>query len=240
MIKMQMRLQRILAEAGVASRRSSEALIRDGRVAINGQVATLGAKADPEVDQVTLDGQPLAQKPKAVWMLHKPPGVVTTKHDPQGRRTVMDLLSTDWQHLYPVGRLDYDTSGLLLLTNEGDLAHQLAHPRHAVWKVYRATVNGPVDPAALDQLRQGIRLEEGMTAPAKVTVLKDGPVTELEIAIRQGWNRQIRRMTDAVGHPVLSLQRVAFGPLELGDLPPGSSRPLDEDEVSRLRQEVVR
>lgn len=235
---MQKRLQRILAEAGIASRRSSEELIRQGRVAINGQVATLGTKADPEVDEVTLDGQPLLTKPKTVLALHKPRGVVTTRQDPQGRKTVMDLLPPELHYLYPVGRLDYDTSGLLLMTNDGDLAHALAHPRHAVWKVYLATLEGKITDEALDQLRQGVQLEEGTTAPAKVTLLQRGPRSHIEIAIRQGWNRQIRRMAGVVGYPVAALHRIAIGGLKLGDLPAGSHRPLHEREIAALRREV--
>ncbi len=234
------RLQRYLARAGVASRRAAEKLILSGRVAVNGRiVTTLGTKVAAG-DLVTLDGRPAAPPAEPAYlMLHKPSGYVTTMHDPRGRPRVIDLLPPGGPRVFPVGRLDLETTGLLLLTNDGDLAQGLLHPSRGVWKTYQARVAGHPEEAALERLRRSVLLEDGPTAPAVVQILgrEDGYAT-LEIKLHEGRKRQVRRMMAAIGHPVVSLARVGFGPLELGALPSGAWRPLAEDEVDALRQAV--
>jgi 23S rRNA pseudouridine2605 synthase len=230
------RLQKILAQAGVASRRKAEELILAGKVAVNGTVVReLGTKANPMKDKITLDGRPIAVQATVNLVLYKPTSYVTTVHDPEGRRTVMELLSDVQQRVYPVGRLDYDTSGLLLMSNDGELTHRLLHPRHHVEKVYRATVLGMVEKQAVEQLTRGLRLEDGVTAPAEVQVLRKHPLESVvEITIREGRNRQVRRMFEAVGNPVKRLKRIQFGPLLLGHLKPGEWRWLTPDEWAAL------
>lgn len=237
------RLQKVLAHAGVASRRRAEDLIRAGRVTVNGAVVTeLGTRVDPSRDEVRVDGRPLRGAESRVYvLLHKPAGVVSTARDPQGRRTVLDLLPDLGVRLYPVGRLDYDSSGLILLTNDGALALRLTHPRYGAEKVYRVQVEGHPSPAALDRLRRGMRLSDGMTAPARVReVARDAAGSTLEVVLREGRNRQVRRMFAAVGHPVRALVRVGEAGLTLGDLPPGAWRRLTEEEVARLRGSYLR
>ena len=234
-----MRLQRFLARAGVASRRGSEKLMSAGRVTVNGVVATeMGQKVDPLSDEVRLDGEIVAPGDGPAYLaLHKPPGYMTTMSDPEGRRTVADLFPRDAPPgLFPVGRLDFDTEGLLLLTTDGDLAHRLMHPRHHVEKTYLAWVDGTPDARDLEALAGGIVLEDGPTSEAAAKVLRqeaDGCVVEL--VIHEGRKRQVRRMLSAVGHPVKRLVRVAFGPVELGGLEPGETRPLTGHEVEGLR-----
>jgi 23S rRNA pseudouridine2605 synthase len=240
---MLLRLQKILSAAGVASRRTAEVLITQGRVSVNGQVVReLGSRADPARDDVRVDGRrvKVARSVRYV-LLHKPEGYVTTRSDQYGRRTVMDLLGRDAAGLYPVGHLDYDSAGLLLLTNDGDLAARLTHPRHEVSKTYHAVVSGTPGEAALRRLSAGIRLQEGLTAPAEVRVLKAYAARGrdqalVEIVLREGRHRQVRRMCEAVGHPVLELRRVAMGPISDARLKPGAWRDLTEREVSRLRE----
>jgi 23S rRNA pseudouridine2605 synthase len=232
-----MRLAKHLAHAGVASRRAAEELIHAGRVQVEDQVVTDPAHDVGAHSRIRVDGRPLVgPEPRVVHALHKPPGVLSTARDPHGRPTVLDLLPpgpTPSLRLYPVGRLDKDTSGLILLTNDGPLANRLTHPRHEVPKTYRARVaRGPVGESALQALRQGVLLDDGPTAPARVRQPRPGT---LELTIHEGRNRQVRRMCQAVGHPVLALQRVAFGPLRLGDLAPGDHRRLSEAEIARLR-----
>ena len=233
------RLQRYLARAGVASRRAAEELIRAGLVAVNGRpVTTLGTKVDPLRDEVTLEGRKIVPPAGFVYLaLHKPLGYVTTMHDPQGRPTVADLLPSKFPRLFPVGRLDLDTTGLLLFTNDGDLAHALLHPSRGVWKTYRARVKGVPPPAVLARLQRGILLEDGLTAPAKVKIVgrHDGDAI-LEISLHEGRKRQVRRMLAAVGYPVVALSRIAFGPLRLGKLPPGAWRLLRPEEIAALRR----
>jgi 23S rRNA pseudouridine2605 synthase len=224
------RLNRYLASTGVGSRRAVEELIRAGRVTVNGDVAGLTTRVEPG-DEVRLDGRPLEAQAVRVLLLHKPAGVITTARDPQGRPTVLDLVGGD-QRLFPVGRLDRDTAGLLVITNDGDLAQRLAHPSHGVPKTYLAHVRGDPGPEAVDALRSGVELDDGPTAPAAVE--RAGPGL-LRITIHEGRNRQVRRMCAAVGHPVLELQRTRYGPLELGDLRPGRWRELAGDELERLR-----
>ncbi len=233
-----MRLAKFLAHAGASSRRGAEALIAAGRVTVGGRVVDDPALDVGESSAVALDGRPVkGAERRVVYALHKPLGVVSTARDTHGRRTVLDLVPAAGLRLYPVGRLDIDSTGLLLLTNDGELANRLTHPRFEVPKTYRAELGGaPVADRTLRRLREGIRLEDGMTAPARVRRL--GP-KELELTIHEGRNRQVRRMCEAVGHPVVSLQRTAFGPLALDGLAPGRSRLLGEAELERLRASVL-
>lgn len=228
------RLNRLLAQAGVASRRGADVLIAEGRVTVDGVVATPGTQVAPGQD-VRVDGAPVTGEELAYLMLNKPAGVVTTVRDPQGRPTVIDLLDVA-QRVVPVGRLDAETTGLLLLTNDGALAHRLAHPRHGVPKTYRALVRGLPGPAAVRRLSVGVELDDGRTRPAEVRVIgtRSGGA-ELELTIKEGRNRQIRRMCAAVGHPVLALERTAYGPLRLGRLQLGAARALKPHEIAALR-----
>ena len=229
-----MRLAKHLAHAGVASRRAAEQLIFHGHVTVGGKVVT-----DPATDvdgskPITVDGRPVGgtEQERAVYILNKPPGIVSTSHDTHGRKTVVDLVHAD-RRLYPVGRLDADSTGLILLTDDGELAHRLTHPSFEVPKTYRAVVrNPPVREPALRKLREGIELDDGRTSPAKVRRISS---SELEITVHEGRKRQIRRMCEAIDHRVESLERVAFGPLRLGSLPVGGHRRLTPAEVERLR-----
>jgi 23S rRNA pseudouridine2605 synthase len=226
------RLAKYLAHAGVASRRAAERLIADGRVTVDGATVTDPARDVDARHDVRFDGNAVVAEPRAVYALNKPAGVVSTAQDPQGRRTVVQLVPSA-QRLYPVGRLDADTTGLILLTNDGELAHRLTHPSFEVPRTYRALVrHPPVKEPALRALREGIELEDGLTAPAKVRRLA---ADRLELTIHEGRKRQVRRMCEAVGHPVRALERVAFGPLRLGALEPGEHRRLTPAEVERLR-----
>lgn len=233
------RLQKILANAGVDSRRKCEELIKSGKVTVNGKVVTeLGAKADPAVDAIAVGGKPIAAEAKLYLMFNKPKGVITSLSDPQGRSVVADYMKEIKERLYPVGRLDYDSEGLLLLTNDGDLAHKLTHPSRHVPKTYHATVERVPHGNALDKLRAGIRLEDGMTAPAEVEyhdIDPAGKFATIVITIHEGRNRQVRRMFDAIHHPVTRLKRVSFGGLFLGGLQRGKHRKLKEDEIAALR-----
>lgn len=233
-----MRVQRFLARAGVASRRGSEDLMTAGRVAVNGVVVReMGAKVDPAIDTVTVDGAEvwLGDSP-AYFALNKPAGYVTTMSDPQGRPTVAELMPEGAPAgLFPVGRLDRDVTGLLLLTSDGDLGHRLLHPRHHVWKTYRAVVDGEPSAEDIAALTRGVELEDGMTAPARVTLVwSEGSRAEVELVVREGRKRQVKRMLSAVGHPVRTLRRIAFGPVQLGDLAEGASRALSESEIAGL------
>ncbi len=229
-----MRLARYLAHAGVASRRSAEAVIAAGRVRVGGELVTDPARDVGEADAVTVDGRPLqGPEPRVHYALHKPVGVVSTARDTHGRRTVLELLPARGLRLYPIGRLDADSSGLILVSNDGELANRLTHPRFEVPKTYRAKLGGgPVDAAALERLRSGVELEDGPTAPARVRRVGR---REIELTIHEGRNRQVRRMCDAIGHPVLELVRTGFGPLRLGSLAPGDHRRLSGAEVEVLR-----
>jgi 23S rRNA pseudouridine2605 synthase len=227
-----MRLAKYLATAGVASRRACEHIVRASRVAVDGAPITDPAHDVPSEARVTVDGQPVAPaKDLLVYAVNKPAGVVSTARDPQGRPTVVSLVPTNLR-LYPVGRLDIDTTGLILLTNDGELAHRLTHPRFEVPKTYRVTIaRAPVHARALNMLRDGVELEDGMTAPAQVTRIA---ANVLELTIHEGRKRQVKRMCEAVGHPVKQLERVRFGPLELGNLKPGAYRLLSPGEVEAL------
>ena len=268
----EMRLQKFLARAGVASRRHAEELIAAGRVTVNGvRVTEMGVKVDPAADVVAVDGAPVAlPEENATFLLHKPAGYVTTMSDPQGRPTVAALMADELlahPGLFPVGRLDTDTTGLLLFTDDGQLGHGLLHPRRHVEKTYLALVEGVPDAGDVRRLRQGVLLDDGPTLPAAVRegadacraaqLIGEGAGASgyrqrhggkrgrdalaargsyVEVRLREGRNRQVRRMLEAVGHPVIALHREAFGPLVLGDLPRGASRPLAEEEVTRLKE----
>ena len=234
------RLQKILSQAGIASRRAAEKLIAEGRVSVNGEtVREMGTKADLSSDDIRVDGRRIksAERPRYI-LLNKPAGFVTTRSDPQRRQTVIDLLAGVREYVYPVGRLDYDTEGLLLLTNDGDLAAMLTHPRHGVERTYEARVAGMPDDAALERLRRGIPLDGRRTLPADVTLVnkgrrdRDGIVL---LTIREGRNRQVRRMLEAVGHPVRELRRTKIGPIQDRKLKPGMWRDLTPEEVRKLR-----
>ena len=228
-----MRLAKFLAHAGVASRRAAEAIVAEGRVTVDGEVVTDPARDVDETSGVALDGRSVAPEPHEVHALNKPAGVVSTARDTHGRPTVVQLVRSA-RRLYPVGRLDADTTGLILLTNDGELADRLTHPRYGVKKVYRARIRpARLSPRALEALRGGVELEEGRTAPAEVRQPAHGV---LELTIREGRKRQVRRMVEAVGHRVVELERVAFGPLGLRGLELGKSRRLTKAEVERLRR----
>jgi 23S rRNA pseudouridine2605 synthase len=226
-----LRLQKVLASAGLASRRAAEELIADGRVTVNGEVAILGRRVDVDADKIAVDGIPLSVRPGLVYyLLNKPAGVVSTASDPQGRPTVVGLVPPE-PRVYPVGRLDADSEGLLVLTNDGDLTHHLTHPRFGVEKEYLAAVDGDLRPGELRRLREGVELEDGVTAPAKVAPAGPGAI---RITIHEGRNRQVRRMCAAVGHPVHRLVRLRIGPLSDRTLAPGEWRELTTAEVRSL------
>ena len=230
------RLQKVLAQRGYGSRRVCEELIAAGRVTVNGEVAVLGRRVDPDRDQVEVDGRYVSVRPDHVYyLLNKPRGVVTTASDPQGRRTVVQLVPSDTR-VFPVGRLDADTEGLLLLTNDGELTNRLTHPSFGVAKEYLAEVSGgPVPQGALRRLRDGVELDDGPTAPAKVSQPQPGV---LRLTIHEGRNRQVRRMCEAVGHPVTRLVRVRIGPITDRRLAPGEWRELSVDELTSLERAV--
>jgi 23S rRNA pseudouridine2605 synthase len=229
-----MRLVKYLAHAGVASRRAAEGIIAAGRVTVAGSVVTDPAQDVDEASGVCVDGRPLAgPEPRVAYLLHKPAGVLSTARDPQGRPTVVGLVGREELRLYPVGRLDAQTTGVILLTNDGELANRLTHPRFEVPKTYRAKLaGGPIEATALHALRDGVELDDGITAPARVRKLA---ANEIELTIHEGRNRQVRRMCEAVGHPVRELVRTRFGPLTLAGLAPGEYRRLTAQELGRVR-----
>lgn len=230
------RLQKLLARAGIASRRVVEEMISQGRVTVNGEVAELGRRADPYDDRIEVDGALIGLRPDTVWyLLNKPAGVVSTASDPQGRPVVVDLVPDDVR-VFPVGRLDADTEGLLLLTNDGDATHRLTHPSFGVDKEYLAHVRGAPARGALRRLREGVELDDGTTAPAKVSTVAPDVI---RIVVHEGRNRQVRRMLAAVGHPVLRLVRVRIGPLSDRTLAAGQWRPLTLGEVRELERAAV-
>ena len=231
------RLQKILAAAGVASRRRAEDLLREGRVSVNGRVAALGESADPDRDVVDVDGAPVEREPLAYWVVHKPRGVLTTVHDPEGRPTVLDLLPARGTRLFPVGRLDRNTEGLVLLTNDGRIAQTLLHPSHEVEREYRVTVSGRIAATSMERLAEGVMLEDGLTAPAQVgraTWRPASGTSRFTLTLIEGRKRQIRRALESLGHPVVALLRVRMGPLQLGNLPIGVARPLSPHELASL------
>lgn len=231
-----MRLQKFLAHAGVASRRAAEELIVRGKVRVNGKIVRELGTIVSAADKVDVSGAPVRlQTQTAYVVMHKPVNVMTTMRDPQGRRTVADLLPKGLPRIVPVGRLDYDTSGVLLFTNDGELANVLMHPKFGVEKTYRAIVKGRLMPEEIKRLQSGVMLEEFRAAGAQVKVVAARRDTSvLDISVHEGKNRQVRRMFEAVGHPVLALARLRFGPLRLGDLPPGQTRSVTEKELAQL------
>ena len=239
---MKMRLQKALAEAGFASRRGSEDLITAGRVTVDGVVATLGSSADPDIQDIAVDGRHIAAEVKEYWLLNKPAGILSAVTDARGRRTVTDLVPTR-SRVFPVGRLDLDSTGLVLLTNDGDLAGRLLHPRYHVEKEYLARVRGIPSKEALAVLRRGVLMEEGLTAPAKVEVVEvtrpagsPGPQTIVRVVLHEGRKRQVRRMMEAVGHRVEALHRCRFAGLTDAGLQPGQARRLSGAELTALRK----
>ncbi len=230
------RLQKVLAHAGIASRREAETMIEAGRVAVDGTVVReLGTKVDTENAKITVDGRPIRSERLEYWAVHKPVGVITTVDDPEGRRTARSLVPTK-ARVYPVGRLDADSSGLLLFTNDGELTNRLTHPRYGHAKIYRVLVGGYPGEDVLEQLRKGVMLDDGPTAPARIEAHHTTATgTWLEITLRQGRKRQIRRMIESVGYTVGHLTRIAIGPVKLGSLESGSARPLTTREVRILQ-----
>jgi len=232
------RLNRAIAATGICSRRNADELIKNGRVTVNGERTTdLSIQVDPATDIIAVDGKPFYKKSFEYVVLHKPKGVVTTCDDEQGRRTVIDLLPPDLQHLKPVGRLDRDSEGMIILTNDGALAQTLTHPSHHIDKAYRVTVDGSITDSALKVLQEGVRLSEGMTQKAKIRSLRrSGNLSTFVIVIREGRNRQIRRMCAKVGYNVLRLVRERIGALQLNLKEPGDWRYLSASEVSQLQE----
>ncbi|NCO67182.1 MAG: pseudouridine synthase [Nitrospirae bacterium CG_4_10_14_0_8_um_filter_41_23] len=237
---MEKRLQKILSEMGITSRRKAEDLIFEGRVTVNGRIATIGTKADPVKDHIKVDGKLLIRpEPKVYIMFNKPKNVVTSLHDPEGRPTVKDFLKGVKYRVFPVGRLDYDSEGLLLLTNDGDFAHAVLHPSKKISKTYLVKVKGILDEEEIEKLKSGVRLRDGMTLPAKVKKIKRTENNSwLEMTIYEGKKRQIRRMLEKTGHDVLKLKRIRVDGLELGKLEPGTFRYLTPEERDKIKKEV--
>ncbi len=235
------RIQKLIAKSGVASRRAAEEMITAGRVRVNGRIIReLGSKADLRKDKIEVDGRRLVRDSPTYVLLHKPREVVTTLTDPEGRATVADLVKDVGVRVVPVGRLDYHTQGALLLTNDGDLAHALLHPSKRVPRTYSVKLRGRTTPEILDRWRKGIRLADGMTAPAEVSMISPGDnATWIQITIREGRNRQIHRMVEATGHQVSRLKRTSFAGLTVEDLPPGQWRFLTDREIYKLRKEAT-
>ncbi len=236
------RIQKLMAQAGLGSRRHNEELIREGRVKVNGRIAYLGQKADPTTDRIEVDGKMLnLEKDAAIYIaLHKPKGVLSSLVDEmeKGRTTVRDLIDVEG-YLYPVGRLDRQSEGLILMTNDGDLAHKLTHPRYGHRKIYEVTLTGNISPEALFQWEQGIMLDNKRTAPVRTEIIqRQGSITRLSLQMREGRKRQIRRVAAQLGYPVQRLIRRQIGPLKLGSLETGTWRHLTPNEVKRLKQSV--
>jgi 23S rRNA pseudouridine2605 synthase len=239
-ILMEQRLQKILAQMGIASRRKAEDLILEGRVTVNGRIATIGMKADTARDHIKVNGKLLVRpEPKVYIMFNKPKDVVTSLYDPEGRPTVKDFLKGVKYRVFPVGRLDYDSEGLLLLTNDGDFTHAVLHPSKKIPKTYLVKLKGFLEENEIEKLRTGIKLADGMTAPTKVQrVRKTENNSWLEITIYQGKKRQIRRMLEKVGHEVLKLRRIRIDGLEMGNLKPGVYRYLSAEEINKIKTKV--
>jgi 23S rRNA pseudouridine2605 synthase len=238
---MEKRLQKILSDMGIASRRKAEELIIEGRITVNGRIATIGMKADPVKDHIKVDGKLLIRsEPKVYIMLNKPKNVVTTLYDPEGRPTVKDFLKGVKYRVFPVGRLDYDSEGLLLLTNDGDFAHAVLHPSKKISKTYLVKVKGVLDEEEIEKLRTGVKLGDGMTAPAQVTrVTRTENNSWLKMTIHEGKKRQIRRMFEKMRHPVLKLKRIKINGIELDKLKPGIYRYLMSEEINKIKKEIV-
>jgi pseudouridine synthase len=233
------RIQKILAKAGIASRREAERMVVEGRVSVNGKVIeTLGFKADPSKDHIKVDGKRLPHfEPKVILLLNKPRGYLSTVKDPKGRPTIMDLLKNVKWRIYPVGRLDFDAEGLLLLTNEGDLAHLLSHPRFSIPKTYLAKVAGVPDEKKLIRLRRGVMLEDGEAKVVSCSLIRQREKNSwVRVVVTEGRNHLVKRMFSAIGHTVLKLKRIEYGPIQLGDLPFGQFRYLTPEEMEKLRR----
>jgi 23S rRNA pseudouridine2605 synthase len=237
---MEQRLQKIIAEMGIASRRKAEEIIIEGRVTVNGKIAEIGMKADPLCDHIKVDGKLLTKPEKKVYyVFNKPRGVMTSMSDPQGRPTVKEFFSGIKQRVFPVGRLDYDSEGLLLLTNDGDFAYAILHPSRKIPKTYIVKVKGVLENEQLEQLRKGIKIDGKLTAPAKVKKLKRVESNSwIEVTIREGRKRQIRKMCERVGHQVIRLMRIRINGLEMGPLEPGSYRKMTEEEIHTMMKET--
>ena len=233
------RLQKYLAICGIASRRTSEKFILDGRVAVNGEIVTeMGVQVDETKDTVTVDGEIIRPETEKHYIAYnKPIGEVTTVSDPEGRATVMDKFSDYPVRLFPVGRLDYDSEGLLLLTNDGDMMNRVLHPSHEVLKTYWTKISNHITQEEITALRKGVMIDGKLTSPASVRLIRENTFdTVLLISIHEGRNRQVRKMAEAIGHKVVSLRRVGFGPVSLGDLPTGMWRPLTQEEIKKLKE----
>lgn len=231
------RLHKYLADAGIASRRKSEELILQGKVKVNGEIIKeLGVKIDPEKDKVEYNGKLVRKdEDKIVLMLNKPKEVISSVTDPQGRKTVLDFISEKYPRLYPVGRLDYESEGMILLTNDGELTNKVTHPKNQVKKVYLVWVYGYPNTEAIAKFAKGLELEDGLTAPAKIKMIKKGKATSLlEVEIKEGKKRQIRRMFDALGHPVSRLVRTQIGELKMGSLKEGKIKKLKDTDIKRI------
>jgi pseudouridine synthase len=233
------RIQKILAKAGIASRREAERMVVEGRVSVNGKtVEALGFKADPSRDHIKVDGKRLSSfEPKVILLLNKPRGYLSTVRDPQGRPTVMDLLKNVKRRIYPVGRLDFDAEGLLLLTNDGDLAHLFSHPRFSVPKTYLVKVAGVPEEKKLIRLRRGLRLEDGEARAVSCSLIRQREKNSwVRVVVTEGRNHLVKRMFSAIGHTVLKLKRIEYGPIQLGDLPFGQFRYLTPEEIEKIKQ----
>lgn len=239
---MQERLQKILSQYGVASRRKAEQLIKEGRVTVNGQIAQLGQKADPEKDYIKVDGKLLLKpEPKVYYAFYKPRKVITALFDPQGRPTVKDFLKGIKFRVYPVGRLDYDSEGLIILTNDGELAYKVMHPSSEIEKTYMVKVDGIIDEEKLSKLRKGVKIEGGLARAVNVTFIRKLKANSwIKITLYEGRKRQIRKMLEKVGHPVIRLIRVAIDGVRLGDLKAGEYRVLTKEEIESLKNAALR
>ncbi len=233
------RIQKILAKSGIASRREAERMVVEGRVSVNGKIVeTLGSKADPSRDSIKVDGKRVAHfEPKVIFLLNKPRGYLSTVKDPKGRPTIMDLLKNVKRRVYPVGRLDFDAEGLLLLTNDGDLAHLFSHPRFSVPKTYLVKVAGVPEEKKLARLRRGVRLEDGEAKAVSCSLIRQREKNSwVRVVVTEGRNHLVKRMFSAIGHTVLKLKRVEYGPIRLGDLPFGQFRRLTPEEMEKIKQ----
>jgi 23S rRNA pseudouridine2605 synthase len=237
----EVRLQKFLAECGVGSRRKMEQFIIEGRVRINGQVVTkLGVKVDPDNDKVEVNRKPVHAAPKGVMLLHKPRGVVSTLSDPEGRPTVADFLTKHYRSYFPVGRLDWDSSGLMIMTNDGELAERLMHPRFGFERVYHARVEGSVSQELLTKMEKGVRLSDGIASARGAILRGDDKSTWIEVRVQEGRNRVVRRIFEKLEHPVMKLRRTVYGPFKLGKLQPGNVRVLTRKEYEDARRKVMR
>lgn len=238
---MEQRIQKIIAQMGIASRRKAEDLIAEGRVTVNGKIAEIGMKADPSKDHLKVDGKLLIRRePKIYLMFNKPKGVVTSLADPEGRQTIKDYLKGVRYRVFPVGRLDYDSEGLLLLTNDGEFANALMHPSGKIQKTYVVKVRGIISDSKIQKLRQGVGLEDGKTLPARARFVRQSENNSwIEITITEGRKRQVRRMVEAIGHPALKLRRISVSSVKLSGLKIGELRPLSEKELLSLRKDIT-